>query len=87
MQRRQDELLALQESILQLALKAIERDATLSLRRAAKIYNAPRFTLSTRRAGTTFIRDCTPKSMKLLKTEEEVIVQHILDLDARAFPP
>jgi hypothetical protein len=25
--------------------------------------------------------------MKLLKTEEDVIVQHILDLDARGFPP
>jgi hypothetical protein len=25
--------------------------------------------------------------MKLLKTEEEVIIQHILDLDARGFPP
>lgn len=25
--------------------------------------------------------------MKLLKTEEETIVQHVLDLDARGFPP
>ena len=25
--------------------------------------------------------------MKLLKTEEEVIIQHILDLDSRGFPP
>jgi hypothetical protein len=25
--------------------------------------------------------------MKLLKTEEDVIIQHILNLDARGFPP
>jgi hypothetical protein len=25
--------------------------------------------------------------MQLLKTEEEVIIQHILDLNARGFPP
>jgi hypothetical protein len=87
MQQQQDELPALQESRLQLALQAIERDPTLSQRRAARIYRIPRSTLSTRRAGTTFIRDCTPKLMNLLKTEEEVIVQHILDLDARGFPP
>jgi hypothetical protein len=86
MQQQQDELPAPRESRLQLALQAIECDATLSQRRAAKIYRIPRSTLSTRRAGTTFIRDCTPKPTKLLKTEEEVIVQHILDLDARGFP-
>jgi hypothetical protein len=87
MQQQQDELPALQESRLQLALQAIKCDATLSQRRAARIYRIPRSTLSTRSAGTTFIHDCTPESTKLLKTEEEVIVQHILDLDARGFPP
>jgi hypothetical protein len=28
-----------------------------------------------------------PNSIKFLKTEEDVFVQHILDLDARGFPP
>jgi hypothetical protein len=55
MQHQQDKLPALRESRLQLALQAIECDATLSQRRAARIYRIPRSTLSTRRAGTTFI--------------------------------
>ena len=28
-----------------------------------------------------------PNLMKLLKTEEAVIIQHVLDLDSRGFPP
>jgi hypothetical protein len=32
-------------------------------------------------------RDCEPNSKKLAKLEESVIVQHILDLDSRGFPP
>jgi hypothetical protein len=40
-QQQQDNLLALRESRLQLALQAIEREATLSQRCAAKIYNVP----------------------------------------------
>ena len=75
------------EGDLQLALQAIEQDQNLSERRAADIYNVPRKTLSDRRAGKVSRRDCTPNSMKLLKTEEEVIIQHILDLDSRGFPP
>ena len=59
----------------------------MSQRRAAKIYNVPLTTLGERRAGSTFRHDCTPNSLKLLKTEEEVIFQHILDLDTRGFPP
>ncbi|KAI1517386.1 transposase [Pyrenophora tritici-repentis] len=87
MSQQQNNLPALKEARLQLALKAIERDATLSQRRAAAIYNVSRVTLGRRRAGIPLRSDCTPNSMNLLKTEEDVIVQHILDLDARGFPP
>jgi hypothetical protein len=87
MSQQQNNLLASDEARLQLALQAIKRDATLSQRRAAAIYNVSRKTLGRRRAGTPLRRDCTPNSIKLLKTEEDVIVQHILDLDLRGFPP
>ncbi|KAG9605252.1 hypothetical protein KCU77_g1178, partial [Aureobasidium melanogenum] len=75
------------ESKIQLDLQAIKQDATLSQRRAAELYSVSRSTLGNRLAGTTSRRDCEPNSMKLTKTEETVIVQHILNLDARGFPP
>ena len=75
------------EATIQLALQAIKQDVTLSVRRAAIIYNVPRKTLNNRRAGIVSPRDCSPNSMKLTETEESVIVQHILDLDAQGFPP
>ena len=77
----------LNEGDLQLAVQAIERDATLSQRRAAKIYRVSQSTLSTRLAGACPRRDCTPNLMKLTSTEELVIVQHILKLDERGYPP
>ena len=75
------------EARLQLALQAIKQDAKLSQRHAAAIYNVPQKSISRRHAGITFRRDCTPNSRKLVRTEEDTIVQHILDLDARGFPP
>jgi transcriptional regulator with XRE-family HTH domain len=87
MSQQHNDLPASKEARLQLALQAIQRDATLTQRRAAAIYNVSQSTLSDRRAGKTFRPDCTPNSMKLLKTEEDVIVEHILDLDARGWPP
>ena len=75
------------EANIQLALQAIQQDAKLSVRRAAALYNVPRRTLDTQRAGITPQRDCTANSMKLLKTKEAVIIQHVLDLDSREFPP
>ena len=44
-------------------------------------------TIRRRRAGIPAQRDCQPNSKKLTKLEEEVIVDHILDLDLRGFAP
>ena len=70
-----------------LAIQAIQKDPNLSVRAAAKIYSVPRSTLGTRLQGTTPRRDTMSKSQKLTKLEELTIVEHILDLDSRSFPP
>jgi uncharacterized protein YoaH (UPF0181 family) len=77
----------LKEAQVQLALQAIKKDATLSLRRAAAIYRAPLQTLSDRRAGRPSRADTMANSRNLTNTEEQVIVEHILELVARGFPP
>ncbi|KAH9859203.1 hypothetical protein J1614_012280 [Plenodomus biglobosus] len=76
-----------QDARIQLALQALKQDATLSLRRAATLYNVSRATLCDRRAGRASRGDSIPKSRKLDKIEEEVILRHILDLVERGFPP
>ena len=70
-----------------LALQALKNDPSLSTRRAAIVYNVPRLTLRDRQSGRQSRRDTQPKSRKLTDSEESVIVQYILELDARAFPP
>ncbi|KAF2746941.1 hypothetical protein M011DRAFT_71822 [Sporormia fimetaria CBS 119925] len=75
------------EAQIQLALQAMQKDASLTVRRAAKLYNVPRSTLSARRAGKAPRRDCRPTVTRLTVTEEEVIVRHILELDSRGFFP
>jgi hypothetical protein len=75
------------ESQLILAIQAIKRDPNLSARAAAKIYSISLTTLTRRLKGTIARRDSIPKSRKLTDLEESTIVQHVLDLDARSFPP
>ena len=77
----------LNKTQIQLALQPLKQDPNLSQRRAAADFNVPQRTLSDRLAGRQPQRGSKPKSMKLLATEEEVIVQHTLDLDARGFLP
>jgi hypothetical protein len=57
------------------------------LRRAAAIYKVTYTTLSRRRAGQTPQADRWSKLRNLTKTEEGVVVEHILDLISRGFPP
>ncbi|XPS97955.1 hypothetical protein M3J09_007171 [Ascochyta lentis] len=80
------ELLSREDRIL-FALQAIKCDASLSIRRAAAIYNVPRSTLGDRRAGMTAQRDLHPSRANLSKHEEEVLIQQIRKLNARGFAP
>jgi hypothetical protein len=75
------------ERDIQLAISAIDANQIRSNRRAAAIFNVPESTLRDRRAGKPSRRDSQPNSKKLTLEEEQVIVEHILDLDKRGFPP
>jgi hypothetical protein len=75
------------ESKLFLAIQAMKQDPNLSARGAAQIYNVNHVTLGRRQKGTLSRRDSPPNSTKLTKLEEKTIVEYILDLDARYYPP
>ena len=75
------------EGQLLLAIAAIQKDPNLSNRAAAKIYSVPESTLRTRRQGISSRRDITANSRKLTNSEESALIQYIIDLDLRAFPP
>jgi hypothetical protein len=70
-----------------LALEAIRNDGQLSLRAAAKLYNVPETILRHRRSGMPARRDSPANSKKLTQSEGEAIVQYVLELVARYFPP
>ncbi|KAF1934451.1 uncharacterized protein M421DRAFT_389062 [Didymella exigua CBS 183.55] len=59
---------------IQLTLQAIQKDATLTVSRAATIYKVLESTLRRRRAGMLSQRNWKPKSINLTGTKEEVIV-------------
>jgi hypothetical protein len=75
------------ESRIILALEALKNDQNLTLKAVAKIYDVSHTTLRHRRAGRTPRRDIQANSRKLTDLEELVIVQYILDLDLKGFPP
>ena len=70
-----------------LAKKAIELGQIQSVSAAAEVYDVKRETLRDRINGIPSRRDCTPNSRKLTPYEEEAIIQYILNLDLRGFPP
>ena len=68
-----------------LAIEAIEKTPKLSIRAAAKIYNVADRTIRRRLAGKPARRDTTPNSRRLTNSEENAIVQYVIELDSRAF--
>src|SRR5205823_10078038 len=75
------------EARIVLAIQAIQSNAQLSMRSAAKIYDIPESTLRDRLRGRPARRDSKPNSRKLTESEEEALIKYILELDSRAFPP
>jgi hypothetical protein len=78
---------ALKESRVILALEALQKNPKLSLRATAKIYNVTINTIRNRRDGKPARCDTTPSSRRLTDSKEEAIVQYVLELVARSFPP
>ena len=70
------------ESLMILALQALETDPKLSVRKAAQIYKVSYVTLSRRRKGTLSRAETIVKSRKLLDLEEKTIVRRLLNLDS-----
>ena len=70
-----------------LPTQAIKNNQNFSRRQAAKIYDLPEATLRHRINGRTSKHDSRNGRQKLTKSEEDAIVQSVLDLDERGFPP
>jgi hypothetical protein len=83
----QHALSRLSEANVKLTILSLNSEQIKTERAAARIFNVPRTTLRDRRAGKPVRRDCQPNSKKLTQREDDVIVQHILDLDQRGFAP
>jgi hypothetical protein len=70
-----------------LAIEAIRSSKTIKAKTATKLYNVSETTLRARLASRPSRSDYRPKVQKLTELEENVIVQHIFDLDSRGFSP
>src|SRR6195952_2317928 len=87
MPQPQQALVRSSEADIQLTISSLNKRQIKTVRAAAQTFNVPRTTLRDRRAGKPPRRDCQPNSKKLTQLEEEVIINHILNLDQRGFSP
>src|SRR5450432_2106696 len=76
-----------QEGRILLAMQALKQGQSKSIQAAAISYDVPCSILRHRINGMPSRRNSTPNSRKLTPIEELAIVQYILDLDSRGFPP
>src|SRR5450432_4244789 len=76
-----------QEGRILLAMQALKLGHIKSIRAAAASYDIAYTTLQNRIHGIPSRRDSLPNSRKLTPEEELAVVQYILDLDSRGFPP
>jgi hypothetical protein len=70
-----------------LALQTLQNKPKLSTRRAANIYQVNEHRLRRRQQGIQSRRDTMPNSRKLSNLEEDTLLEFIVDLDSRGYPP
>ena len=87
MPQQQNAQLSNREGRIQLALSAYNNHQFKSLRRAAEAFNVPPSTLTSQYNGITHRPESRNAQHKLTATEEQTIVQYILNLDSRGFAP
>ncbi|ODM16767.1 hypothetical protein SI65_07732 [Aspergillus cristatus] len=76
-----------QEGRILLAVQAIKKQEITSIHEAARRFNVPKSTLSTRLRGTTNRSELRANNHKLTETEEELLQKWILSLDDRGAAP
>jgi len=87
MPRQQRSIQTSREGRILLASRALREKRVTSQRQAALLYDAPRTTLRRRLRGTQPRSEIASANRKLSATEEQSLVQWILELDRRGFPP
>jgi hypothetical protein len=87
MPQQQNAQLSNREGRIQLALSAYNQRQFQSRRLAAEAFRVPLATLARRYNGIPHRLDTRNARHKLTATEEQTIVQYILDLDSRGFAP
>jgi hypothetical protein len=75
------------EGRISLAIAAYHSNQVSSLQAASRAFDVPFSTLRRRVNGTRSRRDTRPLTNQLTSTEEEVLLQRILHLDHKGFPP
>ncbi len=75
------------ESRVILALQAMQNDPKLSARAAGKLYSVDHQKLCRRKRGMPSRCDISANLRKMTDLEESILVQYILDLAAKGFPP
>ena len=79
--------LTLQEGRILLAIQAIEKQAKLSIREAARIYNIPRTTLQHWLTGRENRVESRATSFKLTEIEENSLKEWVISMDIRGAAP
>ncbi|KAH7563633.1 plasma membrane calciumhypothetical proteintransporting atpase 2 [Bipolaris maydis] len=87
MPRQQRSVQTSREGRISLAITSCRSNPKQSLRALAMAFDIPRSTLQTRVSGTKPRSEIRPANCKLSPIEEQSLVQWILDLDRRGFPP